>query len=192
MKRLRYFLWAAVVVTGAIAAWFALEANRQGGGMDLGADFTLVTHRGETITDEDMLGGPHLVFFGFTHCPEICPTTLFETTGWLSELGERGKDLKVYFVSVDPERDTQEMLSTYLSSFDERITGITGPLEEIDRLAKGFHVYYRKVDTDDGSYTIDHTASVYMMRADGSFAGTIAWGENHEIALGKLERLIEG
>lgn len=192
MKKFRHILWAAVAIVAGLAAWLSLDASREDGGMRLGADFSLVTHRGDPITDEDLLGSPHLIFFGFTHCPEICPTTLFEASSWVQELGEKAGPLKVYFVSVDPERDTQEMLSTYLSSFDERITGITGPLDEIDRLAKGFHVYYRKVDTDDGSYTIDHTASIYLMRADGSFAGTIAWGENPETALRKIERLLEG
>lgn len=190
MKTVRIALWAAVVIAAGIATWLALGKGTDLTSTRLGTNFELVSDKGAKITDKDLEGHPYLIYFGFTHCPEICPTTLAETSAWLEQLGDKGKDLKVYFVTVDPERDTQEILESYLSSFDDRIVGITGDLAEIDRLAKSFHIYYRKVPLDDGDYTMDHTASVFLMRPDGTFQGTIAFGEDSTIAYKKIEKLL--
>jgi protein SCO1/2 len=192
MKSVRIALWAAVVVAAGIATWLALGKGTDLASARLGTNFELMTDEGGKITEKDLEGRPYLIYFGFTHCPEICPTTLAETSAWLERLGDKGGDLRVYFVTVDPERDTQEILESYLSSFDDRIIGITGDLPEIDRLAKSFHIYYRKVPLDDGDYTMDHTASVFLMRPDGTFQGTIAFGEDSDIAYGKIEKLLAG
>ena len=156
-----------------------------------GSDFNLVKTDGTLINGKDFRGRPHLVFFGFTNCPEICPTTLFEATNWMDTLGSQANNLDIYFITVDPERDTPDFLAEYLAPFDKRIIGLSGTVEEIDKAAKSYHVYYKKVKLNDGDYTVDHTASIFMMKADGSFMGTIAYQENEETVLDKLKRLLK-
>ncbi|WP_173932093.1 SCO family protein [Chelativorans sp. Marseille-P2723] len=156
-----------------------------------GAPFELVDHNGQTITEGAFRGNPTALFFGFTHCPDVCPTTLFEMEGWIDELGDAGDELRAFFVTVDPERDTPEVMKTYLSNFSEHITGITGDPGDVAEMIKSFHVFARKVELEDGDYTMDHTASVMLIGRDGDFFGTIAYGENAETALVKLRRLIE-
>lgn len=192
MRNFRYLLWALVFIAAAAAGWLSLSRFSDDGGVKMGGNFTLEKTDGTTFPSSAMEGRPHLLFFGFTHCPEICPTTLFETTGWLEALGEDAGKVDVYFISVDPERDTPEFLATYLTAFHPQIIGLTGTVEEVDKAAKAYHVFYRKVPTDDGEYTIDHTASVFLIRADGTFSGTIAWQENGDVALAKIRRLIDG
>jgi protein SCO1/2 len=149
----------------------------------------LVDQRGAPITEAAFRGQPSVVFFGFTHCPEVCPTTLFELSGWLKTLGDDGKTLHAYFVSVDPERDTPAVMNAYVSNFSDRITGITGDPDKVHAMAKSFGIYWKKVDTGDGDYTMDHTASVLLLNARGDFAGTIAYGESASTAVEKLKRL---
>jgi protein SCO1 len=195
MQKIRLGLWALA----ALAAVFAVTVyvqQRSGTStlmseIKLGAPFTLQDQTGAVITDAAMSGVPHAVFFGFTHCPEICPTTLFEMSGYLDTLGDAGQNLKVFFVTVDPARDTPEILSTYLSAFP-RVTGITGDEAAINALADSWKVYYKRVPLDDGGYTMDHTASVFLVRADGTLQGTIGYGESPDIALEKLKRLAQG
>jgi protein SCO1/2 len=131
------------------------------------------------------------MFFGYTFCPDVCPTTLFEMTGWLEKLGPDADNLGVYFVSVDPERDTQETLAEYLSAFDPRITGLTGTPEEVAEIVKGYRVYARKVPLDSGGYVMDHTATIYLIDSDGVFTGTIDYQEDSDTALKKLRRLVD-
>ena len=192
MKSFRYFLWSLVVIFAAISGYVALNAVSSVDKTRFGGEFALVRNDGKPITDKDLMGRPHLIFFGFTHCPEICPTTLYETSGWLDALGPDASKLDAYFVTIDPERDTVEVLSSYLSSFKDRIIGMTGSLEEIDRIAKAYHVYYKKVPLEGADYTMDHTAQVFLIRADGSFQGTIAFQENPDIAMEKIKRLLDG
>jgi protein SCO1 len=154
-----------------------------------GAPFTLVDHNGAEITERAFRGHPSAVFFGFTHCPEVCPTTLFEMDGWLNTLGEDGKAIRAFFVSVDPERDTPEVMQSYVTNVSERITGITGDPEKIAAMTKSFGIYSRKVELEGGDYTMDHTASVILLDSNGAFSGTIAYGENPDNAVAKLKRL---
>jgi protein SCO1/2 len=196
MKAIRYGAWVLVALLAAVVAWLSLGGESGRKALDiarvkLGGPFELVRADGSTITDKDISGAPHAMFFGFTHCPEICPTTLFEAAGWLQQLGPDGDRLKVYFITVDPERDTPEVLKEYVSSFDPRITGITGAPDRIAKMLADYRVYAKRVDLDGGDYTMDHTATVYLMRADGSFAGTIAYGENPDTALEKLRNLLK-
>jgi len=156
-----------------------------------GAPFTLVDQRGQPITEAAFRGHPSAVFFGFTHCPEVCPTTLFELDGWLKKLGDDGKNIRAYFVSVDPERDTAEIMNAYVGNVSDRIVGITGEPDKVAAMAKSFNIFWRKVDTGDGDYTMDHTASVLLLHGNGDFAGTIAYGEDPDTALAKLKRLAE-
>jgi protein SCO1/2 len=108
---------------------------------------------------------------------------------WLTKLGDEGKDIRAYFVSIDPERDTPEMMKLYVENASDRITGITGEPDKVYAMAKSFGIYWKKVDTGDGEYTMDHTASVLLLDSSGDFAGTIAYEENSDTAIAKLKRL---
>jgi protein SCO1 len=158
-------------------------------GQAFGAPFTLVSQDGSPITEKAFQGHPTMVFFGFTHCPEVCPTTLFEMSGWFKTLGAEGGNIKAYFVSVDPERDTPELLKAYVSNVTDRVIGVSGEPGKIAAMIKSFGVYARKVPTDGGDYTMDHTASVFLLNSAGDFHGTIAYGENADTAVEKLRRL---
>jgi protein SCO1/2 len=159
-------------------------------GEAFGDAFALTDQSGQPITEAAFRGHPTAVFFGFTHCPEVCPTTLFELDGWLKQLGPEGEDIRAYFVSVDPERDTPEIMSTYVSNVSDRITGITGETAKVEAMAKSFGIYWKKVPLDGGDYTMDHTASILLLGRDGDFFGTIAYGENPDTAIAKLKRLV--
>ena len=156
----------------------------------IGGPFTLTTHAGEKLSDTDLKGTPFAVFFGFTHCPEVCPTTLWEMSESLTTLGDDADKLKVLFISVDPKRDTPESLALYLQSFDPRILGLTGSEEAIRAIGQQYRAYWQTVPLEGGDYTIDHTASVFLMDDAGKFIGTISYGETMEGRLEKLRRLI--
>lgn len=159
------------------------------GGEPYGAPFTLVDQDGAEITEAAFRGHPSTLFFGFTNCPEICPTTLSELDGWLKQLGDAGKDIHAYFISIDPERDTQQVMKDYVGGVSQRIVGITGEPDKVAAMAKAFNIYVRKVELETGGYTMDHTASVLLLNRKGEFAGTISYGEAPEQAIAKLKRL---
>jgi protein SCO1/2 len=152
----------------------------------------LTDQNGAPITEAAFKGHPSVLFFGFTHCPEVCPTTLFEIAGWLKSLGDEGKDLHVFFVSVDPERDTPDVMKGYTTAFTDRITGITGNPEEVAKVLKGWRIYAKKVPTENGDYTMDHTASVLLLDRDARLKSTIDYKESDDVALKKLRLLIAG
>ena len=156
----------------------------------VGRPFELVSHRGQVIDNAVLKGKPYLAFFGFTHCPDICPTTLCEWSDLLSELGPAASGFNVVFISVDPERDTQQLLNEYMTSFDRRILALRGTPEQTATAVKAFSAYARKVPTEDGSYTMDHTAGVYMMDANGSFKGTLDMHESREVRMKKIRNLM--
>ncbi|AOF88268.1 SCO family protein [Sinorhizobium sp. RAC02] len=198
MKTLRLVLWIAVALVAALLGWLTLEMTRnkdQVAGGPFGVPFELVAQDGKPITEKAFTGKPTALFFGFTHCPEVCPTTLFELDGWLAKVDPDGSKLQAYFVTVDPERDTPELIGQYVGNVSKRITGISGAPDKVLEMAKGFRVYYRKVPLDekkpDGDYTMDHSASVFLLDAGGRFIGTIAYGENAEVAEEKLANLIK-
>ncbi|MDJ1158003.1 SCO family protein [Chelatococcus sp. SYSU_G07232] len=164
---------AGLLVLGA-ALILALSPGQQQapGGAGVGGPFTLVRQDGQTVTEKDFAGAPFLVFFGFTHCPDVCPTTLFEVSEVLRAAGDKGKRVRALFITVDPERDTPEVMKSYLGSFDARIVGLTGSPAAIDAVAKAYKAYAKKVPLKDGGYTMDHTAIVYLMDAKGRFVGS--------------------
>lgn len=167
------FLLGAVALAAAAFITFA-PAGRQAGqslASSVGGPFSLTTAEGKTLTDKDLRGAPFLVFFGFTHCPDICPTKLFEISEVLRAAGAKGEKLRALFISVDPERDTVETLKSYLGSFDPRIIGLTGDRAAIDAAIKAYRGYSKKVPLKDGDYTMDHTALVYLMDKNGGFVG---------------------
>lgn len=190
---MRSILFGILVLMAAGIGWLTFDWYRaNNSGEPYGGAFTLVDYDNKPITEAAFRGHPSAVFFGFTHCPEVCPTTLYEMNGWLAKLGDEGKDIHAYFVSIDPERDTPELLKAYVSNVSDRIVGITGEPAKIAAVAKAFGIFVRKVDTGDGDYTMDHTASVLLLDRAGAFAGTIAYGENPDTALEKLRRLAKG
>jgi len=157
----------------------------------IGGAFELTTHEGRRLASTSLAGRPFVVFFGFTRCPDICPTTLLEMSNHLAALGEMGDRLTTLFVTIDPEHDTAEHLAAYLNSFDPRITGLTGSPAEIAHVARMYRAYYEKVPTS-GGYTMNHTATVYLMDRQGNLAGTMSFQEPESTQREKLARLIGG
>lgn len=189
---MRTMIAALIVVLGAAGAWLGYEIYRQSAtdaGEAYGVAFNLVDQDGDPISEQAFRGHPTVLFFGFTHCPEICPTTLYELSSWFGELGDEGADIKAYFVSIDPERDTPDILGDYISNVTDRVRGITGDPDAVRDMARGFNIYFKRVDLDDGDYTMDHTASILLLDSEGRFRKTIAWGENTDTALQKLRDL---
>lgn len=187
---MRTILVGILVLMAAGVGWLTFDWYRSSqSGEAFGAPFALIDQDGAQITQQAFRGHPSAVFFGFTHCPEVCPTTLYELNGWLQTLGEEGKDIRAYFVTVDPERDTPEIMKTYVGNISDRITAITGEPDKIAAMAKSFGIYSRKVDLEGGDYTMDHTASILLLNSKGDFFGTIAYGENPDTAVAKLKRL---
>lgn len=194
MKSVRIVLWCLVAVAGA---FFGYKNYFQPSGLELtkqeelvfGAPFDLVRHDGKPISYDDLKGRNHAIFFGFTHCPDICPAKLVQAHGWMNDLGSDAEKLDFYFVSVDPERDTAEILNDYVTSISSYVTGITGEPEKVWAMLKSYKIFYEKVDLGDDDYTMDHAAQILLIRADGSFQGTISHLEDDETAVAKLRRL---
>ena len=161
-----------LVVLGITAVLTLAPPSRSTGTAHVGGPFTLTNQDGRVVTDREFLGRPHLVFFGFTHCPDICPTKLFEISEALRATGDKGRALRALFVTVDPERDSPAVLKSYLGSFDDRIVGLTGTQEAIDGAVRAYRAFARKVPTKDGDYTMEHTALVYLMDKNGRFVGS--------------------
>lgn len=156
----------------------------------IGGPFELTDQNGRKVTDLDLKGKPSLVFFGFTHCAEICPTTLFEISEILRKLGPDGDRVRGVFITVDPERDTPQALKEYLSSFDPRLSALTGDPAAVAAVAKAYRVYYKKVPLDDGSYNMDHTAIVYLMDKEGRFISPFSLKRATEAAAAELRRYL--
>jgi protein SCO1/2 len=135
----------------------------------IGGPFSLIDQDGRPITQADMKGKPFLVFFGYTHCPDICPTTLFEMSEVMHALGGDADRINALFVTIDPERDTPAVMKDYLSSFDPHVRGVTGGQPAIDEVEKAYRVFAKKVPTQNGDYSMDHSAVVYLMDKQGRF-----------------------
>lgn len=161
---------AIAIALSAGLVWTAIEApNGSRGTALVGGPFTLTDQNGRIVTADTFKGQPFLVFFGYTHCPDVCPTTLSDMTQVLQSLGT-SKPAHAIFITVDPERDTSAVLKDYLSSFDPRITGLTGTPEAIAAVEKAYRVYAKKGPSENGGYAMDHTSLVYLMDKDGQFA----------------------
>lgn len=153
----------------AVTAWITLrDPGKSRGATLVGGQFQLFDHNNDLISDRDLRGHPSLIFFGFTNCPDVCPTALREISDVLAALGE-DKNVRAYFVTVDPERDTAALLKDYISNFDKRIVGITGPKPAIDSMLKLYRVYARKVPGEAGQYSMDHSTIIYLMDKQGRF-----------------------
>lgn len=197
LKFIRYGAWAAVAALAIGAGYVTVSQMQNSGGAaqvasvaSIGGPFTLVRADGTTVTDKDFAGKPLAIFFGFTFCPDVCPTTLSDLQGWIEQLGPDADKMNYAFVSVDPERDTPQVIGDYVAAFDPRITPLTGSREQIDAVIKAYRVYAKKVPLDGGGYTMDHSAMIYLMDGSNRFVGTIAYEEDPATALQKLKNLI--
>jgi protein SCO1/2 len=196
LRMARYGLWLVVAVLIVLIGtyWLTMRSNPDGSStitsLNIGGPFSLTDQHGAPVTAADLQGHPSALFFGYTYCPDVCPTTLADITVWMSDLGAAADKLKVYFITVDPERDSQEAMANYLKAFDPRIEGLTGSRPAIDQILKDYRVYARKVDGVNGApYTMDHSATVYLLNDKAQFSGTIDYQEKPEVALAKLKRL---
>lgn len=198
LKILRYGAWAAVAALAVASGVLVYQQTASGPDSSalidpiatIGGPFELVSSDGTTVTDKDLADRPKVMFFGFTFCPDVCPTTLAEVQGWIQKLGPDADKLHYAFVTVDPERDTPAVIRDYVAAFDDRILALSGSPEQINAVTKAYRVYAKKVPLDDGDYTMDHSAAVFLMNKDNKFVGTIAYGEAEETAMAKLKRLI--
>ncbi|RYB07906.1 SCO family protein [Lichenibacterium ramalinae] len=155
-----------LVILGALVVQRAGLPSQAATG--IGGPFALVDGDGRAVTQADVAGQPMLVFFGYTHCPDVCPTTLDAISQTLKALGPDGK-VRALFITLDPERDTPAVMKDYVSSFDPRILGLTGSQAAVDKVAREYRVYAKKVPTGDGGYSVDHTGVVYLMDRKGNF-----------------------
>ncbi len=167
-------LFVAIVTAGSL--WIlgnrAAEPyahTRAEGVAQVGGPFSLIDQSGQPRTDADFRGHYLLVFFGFTNCPDICPTTLTMIEDVLTMLGPKAENVVPIFISIDPERDTPAILKSYLSSFGTRFVGLTGTADEVAKAAKAYRVYYQKVALEGGGYTMNHSSIIYLMGPDGKF-----------------------
>lgn len=154
-------------------AWFAFDPMGETGSSAIGGPFQLTAQDGRSVTEKDLRGGPSLVFFGFTHCPDVCPTALYEIGLIYKAMGKDGDRLKTFFVTVDPERDTPSVIKDYLSGFDARITGLSGAPDAVLAAEKAYRAYAKKVALETGGYTMDHTALIYLMDGKGRFLSSL-------------------
>lgn len=175
----------AVLWVGILAPRLEAEAQASIGR----GDYALQVTDGSTFTQASLADGPSVIFFGFTYCPDVCPTTLGDILTWQEELGEEGEALNVYFMTVDPERDTADILADYVG-WVPGVVGVTGAPDEVTKAIDAFKVYAAKVDLDQGGYTMDHTASILLFDKTGSYSDRIAFQEDPDMALGKLRALI--
>ena len=156
----------------------------------IGGPFQLVDQSGATVTEKTMQGKPSLIFFGFTHCPDVCPTALFEMSEILRAMGKDADRVNAWFISVDPERDSKDAMKDYLSSFDPHLRGLTGDPEAVAKVLSAYRVYAKKVPLKDGDYTMDHTALTYLMDRDGRFVAPFNLNRKPEEAAADLKKYL--
>ena len=178
------FFGAILFVSGRVSSPFGPAVAAVGG------PFRLQDQNGKLVTDADLKGRPFLIFFGFTHCPDICPTTLFDMSELLKALGPDADRAGVLFVTVDPDRDTPAVIKDYLSNFDPHLRGLTGDRAAIDAAIRAYRVYAKKVPLENGDYTMDHTAIVYLMDKDGHFVAPFNMGRTPEAEAADLRRYL--
>lgn len=193
LRRFRMILWGLVVVAAVGATLlFVFRPPQKPLGVT-GQPFALESTAGGTFTQESLKGTPSLVFFGYTFCPDVCPTTLAESVNWKQQAGLTDADLRTIFVTVDPERDTKEVLKEYLGGFDPDVIGLVGTPEQTEAAKASFGVMSEKDTTGDAEYyLVNHTATVFLIDRNGQLDGTIAYGEDANTAVQKIEKLVRG
>ncbi|HQZ11774.1 MAG TPA: SCO family protein [Devosia sp.] len=193
LARFRMILWILVAVA-ALAATAIFVLRPPAGPLAVtGQPFALQSTQGGTFTEKDLVGKPSMVFFGYTNCPDVCPTTLADTVAWKRALGVDDSKVRTIFVTVDPERDTLPVVTQYLAGFDPNVIGLVGSAEETKQAEASFGATSSFTEKDaTGFYLVNHTASVFLIDANGRFQSTIAYQEPIDTATGKLKRLIGG
>jgi protein SCO1/2 len=176
-----------IAVLVGVMIWIAMDTPSRG---RFNTTFSLVDDKGSPVDQSLFKGSPSLVYFGYTHCPEVCPTTLFEVADYLKTLGPEGRSLKTFFFSVDPERDTPEIMHGYVNAFTDRITGITGAPEEMRKVIDGWKVFAAKIPSEGGDYHMSHTMSLLLIGADGRLKGLLPYGGDKEQALETIRRTL--
>ena len=191
LARIRLVLWIFVAVA-AIGATALFVLRPTGGPLAVtGTPFALESTAGGTFTERHLPGTPSLVFFGYTYCPDVCPMTLAESVVWKQRLGLSDDDLRTIFITVDPERDTVDVVRDYLASFDPDVIGLVGTPEETAAAKAAFGATSENSAPDEnGFYLVAHTASVFLIDHNGQFQGTIAFQEATDTAVGKIRRLV--
>lgn len=195
LARLRIILWVLVGVASlaSIALIWRQSAERQTvtqtGMATIGGPFTLVGTDGKPFASSRLNGKPAAIFFGFTHCPDVCPTTMARLARLRRQLGQGDDALSIVFISVDPERDTPAELATYMQLFETPVVGLTGSTAQVEQVKKQFGIYSQKVEQPGGGYSVDHTAAVILMDRNGQFVATLSPEEGDAVALEKLKRI---
>ena len=183
-----------VVAAICVAAIGYLYVYPRGGGLaaavPIGGPIHLTDQNGKPFDSASLDGKPYAVFFGFTNCPDACPTTLSEIARATDELGASAKELTTLFITVDPERDTPAVLKDYISNFGGNTIGLSGTPEQVAEVAKEYRIFYQKSPTSDGGYTMDHTAVLYLMGRKGEFRDVIAYSEEHARYVEKIKKLL--
>lgn len=195
LRNFRIVLWSlvAVVALGATALYVLRPPVRPAPLNFSTQQFALASTAGGTFTQDDLKGKPSLIFFGYTFCPDVCPTTLAETTAWRTQLGLTPDQLRIIFVTVDPERDTLDTVKGYVEGFDPSIIGLVGDTAQTEAIKAAFGVFSEKAgEPNDPYYLVNHTALTFLIDAEGKFDGTIAYEEAGSTALAKVKRLVEG
>lgn len=201
LRKIQIVLWLLVVAAGLGAAALASGVVPLPGAAPIRVEqsmasvsgpFRLTTHKGQTFTEADLRGKPFLVFFGFANCPDVCPTTLNELSSRFESIGHDADKLTALLITVDPDRDTQDALAQYMEAFDSRLIALRGNADETAAIIKSYKAYVKKVSQQNGDYTMDHAAIVYMMDVHGRFVGTLDPHEGETVQLTKLRRLVAG
>jgi protein SCO1 len=196
VRGVRIILWVLVAIAAAAFAFLMLKPMPKAPPpadvlsiSSIGGTFTLVGSDGKPFSSTALAGKPYGIFFGFTHCPDVCPTTLARMVKLRKELGEKERPFETVFVTVDPERDGPTEVGKYAELFNSPVIGLTGTPAQIAQVKKQFGIYSRKVPDESGGYTVDHTAIVLLFDRNGQFTGTIAPEESDQAALAKLRRI---
>ncbi|WP_118857640.1 SCO family protein [Sphingomonas mesophila] len=193
LRLIRNVLWGLVALAAVAGAFLLLRPAPSGTGevapMELGKPFVLTDQDGKSFDSRSLAGTPYVMFFGFTHCPDVCPNTLARLARLRGQLGDDGKALRILLVTVDPERDTPAELKKYVGLFDAPVTALTGSPQQIAEVTRSFGIYAKKAPGADGNYSVDHSSAVLLFDGDGRFGGTIAMEEGDPPALQKLRNI---
>jgi protein SCO1/2 len=184
-----------LVLTGATAIAAGCAPAESGEFANLGRglnDLVLASSSGDEVRWRDLTGAPRALFFGFTNCPVICPVTIYELSAAAERIGAPADDLRIDFVTVDPERDTPERMREYFSGFGPKVTGFTGSAESLAQLNRSFEITATRVPLERGGYTMDHTATVFLINRAGRVEDVIAYGSEQDVIDARIGALVTG
>jgi protein SCO1/2 len=194
LKRIRLLLWVLVALAGiGMAVLFVRQQGTEAPSeqaMAIGGPFTLTDSKGLPFSSVKLVGKPYAIFFGFTHCPDVCPTTLARLARLRRQIGQGEDSFAIVFVTIDPERDGPQEVGRYTALFNTPVIGLTGSQAQIEQVKKQFGVFSAKVEQPAADYSVDHTAATFLFGPDGKFVATIAPDENDAAALAKLKRIL--